>query len=182
MLKPCTKPELWIILGIPAIFIFGTALHFLFNRLKGFAPAGIFSAVNESVWEHMKLAVLPTISWWLFYFVFCGKKYALDINVWLTSATLSLVVCLLLIPMLFYFYTQAFGTEIVWVDILIFAVSVAVGQLPGLHYFRYGEGVSFIFCTAVLSLTVILFAVFTFFPPKLPLFEDPTNGTYGIQR
>ena len=84
--------------------------------------------------------------------------------------------------MLFYFYTQAFGTEIVWVDILIFAVSVAVGQLLGLHYFRYGEGVSFIFCTAVLSLTVILFAVFTFFPPKLPLFEDPTNGTYGIQR
>ena len=179
-----TKKQSLIFFSVGALFtlILGTIGHFFYEWSGENPLTGIFFPVNESVWEHMKLAVLPTISWWLFYFVFCGKKYALDINVWLTSATLSLVVCLLLIPMLFYFYIQAFGTEIVWVDILIFAVSVAVGQLLGLHYFRYGEGVSFIFCTAVLSLTVILFAVFTFFPPKLPLFEDPTNGTYGIQR
>lgn len=33
---------------------------------------------------------------------------------------------------------------------------------------------------ALLCLIGVLFAVFTFAPPHLPLFEDPITGTYGI--
>ena len=175
-----SKPETWILPGIPMIFIAGTILHFLFDWLMGFQPVGVFSAVNESVWEHMKLAVWPTVLWWSLYLIFCGQKNQIDKNLWMTSAMLALITCLLAIPMLFYFYTGAFGVGIFWIDIIIFAVSVAAGQLIGLHYYRYGQGISIYISCGVIAITVIMFAVFTFFPPELPIFEDATNGTYGI--
>ena len=175
-----SKPEIRILPGIPMIFIAGTILHFLFDWLMGFQPVGVFSAVNESVWEHMKLAVWPTVLWWSLYLIFCGQKNQIDKNLWMTSAMLALITCLLAIPMLFYFYTGAFGVGIFWIDIIIFAVSVAAGQLIGLHYYRYGQGISIYISCGVIAIIVIMFAVFTFFPPELPIFEDVTNGTYGI--
>ena len=37
----------------------GTLLHFAYEWSGGSAAAAVFAAVNESVWEHMKLLVMP---------------------------------------------------------------------------------------------------------------------------
>ncbi len=44
------------LIGVVFIIFLGSALHFTF-ALSGNQPiVGAFSAVNESVWEHLKLA------------------------------------------------------------------------------------------------------------------------------
>lgn len=52
------KWELW---GILAISIVGAILHFVFEWSGGWNPIGIIAAVNESVWEHFKIAFWPAL-------------------------------------------------------------------------------------------------------------------------
>ena len=174
------KLKCYTIAGAVFVVIAGTVSHFVYEWSGNQPAVGLFFPVNESVWEHMKLAVWPTVLWWSLYLIFCGQKNQIDKNLWMTSAMLALITSLLAIPMLLYFYTGAFGVGIFWIDIIIFAVSVAAGQLIGLHYYRYGQGISIYISCGVIAIIVIMFAVFTFFPPELPIFEDVTNGTYGI--
>lgn len=51
----------WQIAGFIFTVILGTFLHFLFNLTKGSVIAALFSAVNESIWEHMKLLYYPMV-------------------------------------------------------------------------------------------------------------------------
>ena len=43
------------------IMIVGTLLHFTFRWSNNNPLVGIFSAVNESVWEHLKLIFFPML-------------------------------------------------------------------------------------------------------------------------
>lgn len=47
--------------GICFIIIFGSILHFTFEWAGHNPIVGVFSAVNESVWEHLKLGFWPAI-------------------------------------------------------------------------------------------------------------------------
>ena len=47
-------------IGFFFVLILGTLLHFSFSWLREAPVAGLFSAVNESTWEHMKLLFFPS--------------------------------------------------------------------------------------------------------------------------
>ena len=54
------------LVGMFLIIILGTLLHFTFEW-SGFQEiVGVFSAVNESVWEHLKIAFIPSILFMIF--------------------------------------------------------------------------------------------------------------------
>ncbi|NMB92292.1 MAG: hypothetical protein GYA31_01555, partial [Parcubacteria group bacterium] len=53
------------LIGIIFITILGSLLHFTFEWSNKNLLVGTFSAVNESTWEHLKLAVIPAIIWML---------------------------------------------------------------------------------------------------------------------
>ncbi|MEI3340636.1 MAG: DUF6512 family protein [Eubacterium sp.] len=53
------------------IAVIGTLLHFTYEWTGKNLLVGLFSAVNESTWEHMKLLFMPAF----FYFLFESKKY-----------------------------------------------------------------------------------------------------------
>ena len=175
-----TKPEKWILWGIPAIFLLGALFHFTYNLLGKGAWAGTFSAVNESTWEHMKLAVFPTLFWWIGYYILKKQNYSICAGRWFWGALTSLLTSLLLIPLLFYGYTQALGVGSTVVDILIFLVAVLAGQLLGLHVYRYGTAQSSLLPLILLVFIGAAFLVFTFSTPQIPLFRDPISGRYGI--
>lgn len=50
---------------ISIIFVFGTAAHFMYDFLNHNKFVGLFCAVNESTWKHIKIALTPTIVWGL---------------------------------------------------------------------------------------------------------------------
>lgn len=54
--------------GIIFIIAFGSVLHFTFEWSGRQVAVGVFSAVNESVWEHLKLGFWPAIAFALFEF------------------------------------------------------------------------------------------------------------------
>jgi len=53
------------LIGAIFIILLGSLLHFTFEWSNKFWLVGIFSAVNESAWEHLKLAVIPALLWML---------------------------------------------------------------------------------------------------------------------
>ena len=89
---------------------------------------------------------------------------------------------LVLIPILFYTYNGAIGKSPDWFNIAIFFISAAVVYLWETRaYFR-----DTIYCKSsipaflLLCLIGVLFVLFTFYPPALPLFQDPITLKHGI--
>jgi len=168
----------WELVGIIVISVLGSLLHFSFEWAGGWKPLGVISAVNESVWEHLKIAFWPALFYGIFQYPFLKK---LTDNFIIAKAS-GIYAMPLAIVVLFYSYTTATGREILIVDILIFVIAVAVGQIVsykiltkhGLPAWLDKLGLAFLIALA------IAFGVFTFFPPGLPIFRDPSMGTYGI--
>ena len=84
--------------------------------------------------------------------------------------------------MLFYSYTAIVGREILAADILIFLVAVALGQMISYKILtlRSLPPVLNIFGIALVAILAIAFGLFTFYPPRLPIFRDAVTGGYGI--
>ena len=49
----------WEIAGVAVIIILGTTLHFWFEWTGYWRPMALIAAVNESTWEHFKMAFWP---------------------------------------------------------------------------------------------------------------------------
>ncbi len=163
----------WMILiGVPVLFLMGSFLHFAYELSGENFLVSLIAPVNESVWEHMKMVVLPTILWWSIYYIWRGKKEKIDKDRWFTGAAVSLFVSLALIPLLYYFYTGAFGIERIWADIAILFIAFLVGQLLGFHVYRYGKRGSYTFAVLFMMMVLGVFTLFTLFPPELPIFID----------
>ncbi|MBO5733486.1 MAG: hypothetical protein J6R66_01170 [Clostridia bacterium] len=169
----------WQIGGFIFTVVAGVILHFLFDWTNKSVIVAPFSAVNESIWEHMKLLFFPML---VFAFVesgYIGKDYE---SFWCTKL-IGIVLGTVLIPVLYYTINGVLGTTPDWVNIAIFVVSVAIGYLAETLILKKGN----LSCKspagaiAVLIAVAILFVVFTFATPQIPIFQDPITGTYGYQ-
>ncbi len=52
-----------IVIGIFFVLITGTLAHFLYEWTGKNFIAGLFTPVNESIWEHMKLIFFPILAY-----------------------------------------------------------------------------------------------------------------------
>ncbi|MGF3522605.1 MAG: DUF6512 family protein [Candidatus Bathyarchaeia archaeon] len=165
------------IVGTIFIILLGSALHFTYSLSGGNAVVGFFSAVNESVWEHLKLAYWPAMFWTLIIKSFLGNK----VNNFLAAKALGACVMVAFIPAVFYGYTAFTGENILAVDIASFFVAVIAGQLVSYRLFRFKQLPPIITVAAIAAVAGLAasFIVFTFYPPHLPIFQDPTTGNYG---
>ena len=169
---------LWQFVGFGVVSLLGTLLHFLFDWAGGTVWSAIFSAVNESTWEHMKLLFFPLLIFAVVEWFFFGDIYTAFWCVKLKGTLLGMI----LIPTIFYTLNGVFGKTPDWVNISIFFVTTAI-------VFLY-EYVAFIkepvclfpkLAFGILCLVALLFIFFTFKTPNIPLFQDPITGTYGYQ-
>jgi len=182
--RPLSKPERWILWGIPALFIIGGGWHFLFDFVP-FLPVALIAPANDSVWEHMKMGLIPVIGWWLIYFFVKQRSHNFDVDAWFTAALVSLVVTLTAMPLIFYFYRGAFGVQpsttfALYFDMFILLLSNTFGQLLGLYFYRRSISIKAIFAFLPMLLIVGVFVFFTFFPPDFPFFYDFLNEHFGI--
>lgn len=163
---------------ISAIFvcIVGTLLHFTYELFGENTLVASFSAINESVWEHLKLLFFPMLLTTIIGYFYIGK----NIPNFLCSKTIGIISSMLFIIIFFYTYTGIIGKSIVFIDISSFFVAVVLGE-----YLSYKLMTSNLKCNnviAIIILTIILicFVVFTYFTPKIGLFKDPVTHQYGI--
>ena len=168
---------LWQAAGFAAATFGGTILHLLYDWTGGSILVSPFSGVNESTWEHMKLLFWPlflfSLVQWLF---FRDQK-----NFWCIKLA-EILLGLLLIPVLFYTYNGVFGKSPDWINIAIFYISAALVFLFEWWAFQKDRlpcrnpRLAF----AVICLIGVLFVVFTFVPPQIPLFCDPLSRNFGM--
>ena len=163
--------------SLPILFILGSIAHFLYDILGFNNIIGIFFPVNESIYEHTKLVIFPLVVFYI-YGYFNVKP---DLNKWINTFLIALFTSIIIIPMLYYFYTTAFGFESVIIDILIFFISITLSQLLAFHYYNKGNITLDTKVIIILLLTYLIINImFTFNPPKLPIFYDKTTDTYGL--
>mgnify|MGYP000979501247 CR=1 FL=1 len=165
-----------LIFSFVIISILGTVLHFTHGWFKKGILLHIFSAINESTWEHMKLLVFPTLLVMVFQFVSIKDLYN---NLW-NSLLVLFLVQVLTIPLLFEPLRFLIKKVPLLINILIFYFSIFLGLLFE-YYFLSKE--IFIFneylCIFFIVLLLILFFIFTYYPPKFFLFKDPVTKRYG---
>ena len=169
--------SLWQWAGFAVATLGGTIAHFLYDWTSGSLLVSPFSGVNESTWEHMKL-----LFWPLFLFALAQRLFFRDRNNYWCVKLAGILVGLVLIPALFYTYNGAFGKSPDWVNIAIFYVTAAIVFLFEGWAFK-GDRLSCrypLLAFAAICLIGMLFVVFTFAPPQIPLFQDPVTGTYGV--
>jgi len=169
---------MWEVYGIIFVFIVGALLHFVFEWSGDSRIVGAIASVNESVWEHFKQGFWPMC-------LFAGIEYRFlrtKTNNFLAAKGLAVYLIPIITGLVFYAYTAIIGKEILIVDILIFAVAVAVGQLISYKRMtlkalpKYANNIGF----ALIILLAFIFVLFTFYPPHLPILMDHNTGTYGI--
>lgn len=165
--------------GFLFVSIAGTFLHFLYDITGENVAAGLISAVNESIWEHMKLIFYPML-------LVSLAEYHLaegDRAVIRYSTLAGILLALILIPVLYYSYTGILGISADWFNVTIFFL--AADAAYRLEY-RIESGnccrrVSFKVWMLILLLIAAAFTAATFCPPRIPLFRDPLSGTWGIR-
>jgi hypothetical protein len=163
-----------------AIFsiVVGAMLHFLYEWSGSITFVGLFSAVNESVWEHTKLFFFP-----LLIFMAVELYFQKDKKRVLLAKVMEALFGLTFIISFYYTYTGVFGKGFFVVDILSFIVAVLIGKF--ISYKIISSKVNYrgyiALHVAVLILLTIFFFTATFIPPKIPLFQDKNNGQYGIE-
>lgn len=166
--------------GIAAIFFLAAILHFVYDWSGEIKLLGLFFPVNESVWEHLKLLILPIVLWWLLVLKLFGKRLDINKSRWLTGCLVSLLSSMLFMLSFFYTYTQAFGIESLALDILDTLLSVVFGQFLGMHIYKHSKGLPSWLGKILIIVVIIFFAVFTLLTPKIPLFYDFLSKKYGI--
>lgn len=182
--KIITPVTHWTFLGIPLLFVIGSPLHFIYAWTGKCSIVGIFAPVSESIWEHLKLAFWPMLAWWIIGYFIVAKKNKISSAQWFVSATVALYTAVIVIITFFYTYTGAFGFETIVLDVFSLLLAIYTGHLLALHIFRRATFIKGLYwqniAIALILLLAVLFAVFTFFAPHIPLFRDSTTGTYGV--
>lgn len=167
----------FMIISIVFISVFGTAAHFMYDFFNHNKFVGLFCAVNESTWEHIKIALTPTIIWGLV----DGYIYGGNPNYFLAKF-ISLASIIFVMPLLFYGYKLFFKKNNVLYNCSIFYVVVIISQYLFDFLINYdainylGRYLSFLGIVIIF----ICYLVFTLMPLNNFLFRDPITNKFGF--
>lgn len=174
----------WEMFGVFFIYVLGTVLHYFGDVVQLGTWLYWVHPVNESCFEHAKMAFYPLILWSII------EKSNVDLS-WkqiLPARALELVVFFLFHQMLFiqiYFglKIEQFGLviEVVY-SILMFLVGIFLGQYLAYRVmlFRPTRYLPLIVASFFILLYAFFIIYFTYHPLELLLFYDPVNDLYGI--
>jgi hypothetical protein len=166
------------IIGFIFVSVIGTLQHFIFEWTNENILVAMFCPVNESPWEHLKLLFFP----FLFYTLYMAIKLKNDkFNVYFANY-IGLLFGMWATLSYYYTFNGMIGGNNEWVNISSFFVGVAIMFI--ISYFlinnSVGRGTPNYLAFAMIIVTAIVFFIFTFAPPLIPLFQDPQNLVYGI--
>ena len=103
-------------------FILGTLLHFTYELSGNNQIVALFSSINESVWEHLKLLFFPMLISTIIGYFYFGKS----IPNFLCSKTIGIIVSITFTVIFFYTYTGILGKNISYIDIGSFFIATTV--------------------------------------------------------
>ena len=180
------KLAIWEIGCFLWICFAGGLLHFAFELSEYWKPMALIAAVNESVWEHIKMYFWPG-----FAFALVQWTYSRDYsnNYWLgKAAALALTPVVIIITYESYMaYAAAANVKpSLMTMLLIMFGGVGLGQFTSWLILSAKPLSARVLrlAPATFATLLFMFGTFTYFPPKVPLFENYAcytfTGEYGI--
>lgn len=168
---------LYFLLGWICVGFMGALLHFFYDFTHHCRCLGWFGAVNESVWEHLKIATVPTFIWGIIGLLFT------DYNNIFFGILVCCITIYVIILLVFYIYTLITKRAILFIDILTFFFAIGIGCIVSYFIFT-AEEFSFAFKMIGIIGDLFLawvFVVFTYLPPHFEIFRDPQTKKFGIK-
>ena len=161
--------------------ILGTLLHFLYEWTGENIIIASFSAVNESVWEHLKLVFFPMLMAGIIEYFFVNKIA----NNYIEAKCIGIFSAICFVVVTFFTYTGIVGTNFFILDILIFIISIIIGEYIAYKLMKRkneSNQKTRLLSIIILVFLLICFVVCTYLTPRVNLFRDPVTGNYGIQK
>lgn len=158
------------------ISFLGTLAHFMYEISGHNKFIALFAAVNESTWEHIKIALTPSLLWGLY----DGFVYGMSPN-YFPAKALSLLAIIIIIPTIFYSYRAILKKSVLWIDISLFYIAIICSQFV-FYYLINLPPMEFIFeYLGTVGLFIIFgsYMVLTLQPFENFIFEDPISKKYG---
>ena len=151
--------------------ILGVLSHFFYEWSGNNPIVALFSPVNESTWEHLKLIFYPILIVSVIEYFFLKEVYPNYICVKFTSTLLAMGITFVL----FYTYTGVYGKNVDFINIAIFFIAMAVGYLYSFNNLSTNKKPGSIpgLCILGISIMFFFFCLFTANPPGIGLFEVP---------
>ena len=167
------------IIVIVVCIILGTLLHFTYQWSSENLFVASFSAVNESVWEHLKLVFYPMLI-----MAIMGYPFVKNIaNNYIEAKTIGIYIAMSFMVVTFFSYTGIIGTNFAIMNILIFIISIILGECGSYKLMR-SKNESTILTKVLAGIVIIFFMICfilcTYYTPEVNLFRDFSNGVYGI--
>ncbi len=165
--------------GMIFCIILGVVLHFTYEWSGENYIVGMFSAVNESVWEHLKLVFFPIFIYTVFEYFLIGYNY----DNFIISKAISVLIAMLFVVVSFYSYSGIIGSHFLWMDIAIFIIAIIIAFYLSSSFINHalfkGKNAAGLL---IFFIVAGMFMVFTVNPPQIELFRDPVDNSYGIER
>lgn len=158
------------LIGFVFISVFGTLLHFLYEWMGANPIIGLFSPVNESIWEHMKLFFFPMLLFTVImsYFNILQTYYPALVSALLTG----LLSGTWFIPVNYYTYSGILGRSITFVDVLLFYIAVFVGLRTAYNKVTNSRLIHYEPLLKLCAmLMLVLFMLFSQFSPGWGIFQ-----------
>ena len=168
----------WELVGVILIIFAGSALHFVYEWTGSWRPIAWLAAVNESVWEHLKLAFWPAVVLAVVEYQFVkGKTH----NYWLAKG-FSIFIMPVVIVSGFYGYLAVAGKNAFIANLVQFTLAVLAGQLCSyaIQTSPQAKRIWHFMGVAVILVMLIAFSLLSYLPPQAFLWEDTRNHSYGL--
>lgn len=168
------------LISIILAFIFSFFAHFTYEWFHNVFTSILFP-INESVWEHMKIIyisiILASIVEYIIY-----KKKDIKVNNFSISIPSVSIIGIILYLAIYYPIEIVFGHNLIISIILLFIIYIICEVIS--YYILKSPKIKYQNTIGIILIIIsyIVFAYLTYNPPKIPLFIDPQNNTYGIQK
>lgn len=153
------------------ISVLGVLLHFTYEWSGDNPIVALFSAVNESTWEHLKLLFFPMLLLTIIELLFTEKRQ-LPSN-YLFARTIGILSGMAFIVIAFYTLTGVFAKLPDAVNIALYFLGVFLALCIENKINRGNSQNHSAFAAVILLTLTIAFFVFTKYPPSIGLFANP---------
>lgn len=171
----------------------GVLFHFVYdwsNQNPAIAP---FFPVNESTWEHLKLIYFPVLILSVPEYVILSHWQREDAQVhphhpgipmktwrslfW-SARFLSTTAGMALTVVLFYTYTGVYGKNVDVLNIVLYFISMITVYIVNYRIIKADKKSNLTGSWSLICflLLILVFAVFSYFPPEIGLFQNPAES------
>lgn len=155
----------------------GFFMHFIYELSNYSRVVGLFAPINESPWEHLKLLFFPYFIFTIILYIFT-KRNSKNI---LFGNFIAILLGMIFTISSFYTLHGALGTNLIFIDILIYLLSVAVTYILCMYFlknntFSINNTIGFM----LFILMLLIFIICTFIPPRVPLYQDGLTKSFGL--